>query len=288
VGTVSNRNLNISDWHQPPRVNAVAESRASNRWSSALGLIGTLLLHTLVLQTVLLGSRAHKVRPPEVQGPGATLIKSDSDPKDPLVLVQMPSADVHAKALVEDLASAGSGLKTTQLVTMISPDPLPHIDIPQDAIGDNNDAVASIDSGDPAARAALFGLYTGQIDARIERAWRRPRSPVNPDADTAPEPNRRSANNEAGQETFRCQVRIIQDHQGDVQEVLLLDCNGSVEWQQSLLRAIFSSSPLPAPPSATVFTHSLILTFEGHTYASTSVADDYAPVGNHTDIGSVR
>jgi hypothetical protein len=273
---IRSRKMDVGTWSYEG-TSAIAESRSSRRFwpPRVIALVGTLLLHALVLQSVLLGSRAHKLRPPEAQGPGATLMKSASDPAEALILIALPSTALAPKALIDDLASAGSAPKNL-LVTMISPDSLPHIDISQDALGDNNDGVGSVDSGDPAARAVLFGRYTGQIDARIKRAWRRPRSPVNPSTDPvrdsiAPGPNGGSQPDDS----FRCQVRIIQDAQGLVQEVQMLDCNGSVIWQQSLVAAIFSASPLPAPPSPTVFTHSLTMTFTGIEYTPGSVTDDY-------------
>jgi hypothetical protein len=240
--------------------------------------MGTLLVHALVFQSVLLGTRAHKVRPPDAQGPGATLIKSASEPAEALILVELPSVDMKTQALSEDLASEGSAPKNL-LVTMISPDALPHIDIPADKLDDNAETNASVDSGDPAGRALLFGRYSGQIQARIERAWRRPRSPINPVSEgdhashdgTAKSPGDSSL----ADDSFRCQVRILQDGHGAVQEVQLLSCNGTVTWQQSLVTAILSASPLPAPPDPTVFTHSLTMTFEGQTYVAGSSSDGY-------------
>jgi hypothetical protein len=256
---------------------AIAESRPARRFwpPRVIALIGTLLLHTLVLQSVLLGTRAHKVRPPEVQGPGATLIKSATVPAEALILIELPSTSLAPKALLDDLASAGSAPKNL-LVTMINPDPLPLIEIPQAALGDNNDAVASVDSGDPAGRVRLFGIYSGQIEARIARAWRRPRSPVNPGSDPLRDSNSRAATGASKPDVaFQCRVRILQDVHGFVQEVQMLDCNGSVIWQQSLVAAILTASPLPAPPSPTVFTHALTMTFEGQAYAAGSIADEY-------------
>lgn len=266
--------MEVSTWnHRPASAGFDARWRRF-RLSGVMGLVGSLLVHALALQAVILGSRAHKVHPPQVEGPGATLIKSDSEPADTLVLLDLPRADPASKPLVEDLASVGSAPKNL-MITLISPDPLPEINISPDALGDANDAAASIDSGDAAARAMLFGRYTGQIDARIERAWRRPRSPVNPDSE--PQYSNARNPNEASMADpiFRCQVRIIQDAHGSVQEVQLLDCNGSVAWQRSLVSAIQAASPLPAPPSPSVFTHTLTLTFEGHAYAPGSPAEDY-------------
>jgi hypothetical protein len=237
--------------------------------------VGTLVFHLLVLQSALLGTRAHKVRPPEVQGPGAILIKSANDPEEPLILIELPNTALSAKSLFDDLASAGSAPKSL-LVTMISPDPLPHIEIPQDALGDTSDSVASVDSGDPAGRVRLFGIYSGQIEARIKRAWRRPRSAVIPES-KALHGGEPAPSGSVPVVTFQCQVRIIQDAHGFVQEVQMLNCNGSVAWQQSLVAAILSASPLPAPPSPTVFTHSLTMSFEGQAYAAGSAIDEYEP-----------
>lgn len=238
--------MDLATWSRPA-TSGDSDTRPQQLRSPVVaGLVGTFLLHTLVLQSVLLGSQAHKVHPPKVQGPGATLIRSDAEPTENLVLIELPTAIAASKPLFEDLASAGSAPKNL-VVTVLSPDPLPHVDIPQDALGESNANVASIDSGDPAARAALFGRYTGQIDARIERAWRRPRSPVNPDFAALNDANSPHTNSGSlSDDTFRCQVRILQNERGSVQEVQLLNCNGTVAWQHSLVVAILGSSPLPA------------------------------------------
>lgn len=240
-----------------------------------LGLVGSLLVHIVVLQSILLGTRGPKVRPPDAQGPGATLIKSTTEPAEALILVELPSVDMRAQALSEDLASAGSAPKNL-LVALISPDPLPQVAIPPDKVDDNAETPAPVDSGDPAGRALLFGRYSGQIQARIERAWRRPRSPVSDGEHPAPNPATASLDGSStGDHSFRCQVRILQDGHGAVQEVQMLNCNGSVIWQQSLVTAILSASPLPAPPDPAVFTRSLTMTFEGQAYTPGSSTDGY-------------
>jgi hypothetical protein len=48
----------------------------------------------------------------------------------------------------------------------------------------------------------MLGRYIGQITARIQRAWIRPRTPI-------------------GSDLFACRVRIIQDRSGGVTEVEL-------------------------------------------------------------------
>lgn len=268
--------MEIAPWSHSPREAAAERVGHRRTWSpGVLGLMGTLLLHAIVLQSVVLGTRAHKVRPPDAQGPGATLIQSATGPAEALILVELPSVDMKAQALSEDLASAGSA-PTNPLVTMISPDPLPHIDIPADKLDDNANAPAALDSGDPAGRALLFGRYSGQIQAHIERAWRRPRSPVSEGSDSFHQTaTQSSVGISLADDSFRCQVRILQDRHGAVQEVQILSCNGTVTWRQSLVAAILAASPLPSPPDPAVFTGSLTLTFEGQTYVAGNSSDGY-------------
>jgi hypothetical protein len=258
----------------PPFVARVAYFKNIPRSMCATGLLCTLLLHGLVLRSM-------------IQGPGATLIKSATEPAEALILVELPSLDMKAQTLMEDLASEGSAPKNL-LVTMVSPNPLPHIDISADKLDDNAATNGPVDSGDPTRRALLFGRYSGQIQARIERAWRRPRAPVSEGApiSAAGSPERSST----ADDSFRCQVRILQDGHGAVQEVQLLSCNGGVTWQQSLVTAILSASPLPAPPDPAVFTQSLTMTFDGQAYAPEGSADGYeiSRVAVDAVIGSLR
>jgi hypothetical protein len=241
-----------------------------------MGLIGTLLVHFAVLQSVLLGTRAQKIRLPDAPGPSVIVIKSAIESDEALLLVELPSEDMKAKALSEDLASARSAPKTLE-VAVISPDVRPNVDIPPDRFDDNTDTDAPGDSGDPAEPALLFDRYSRQIRASIERAWRRPKSVVNQGALMSG--NSTQESQRGGSITnysFLCRVRILQDLHGMVQEVRMLDCNGSATWQKSLVGAILASSPLPTPPSTTTFRHSLTLTFEGMPYAQASSPDDYS------------
>jgi hypothetical protein len=76
-----------------------------------------------------------------------------------------------------------------------------------------NDAdLQRVESGtEMVASSALSGLYVGQIDARIERAWLRPRT-------------------EVGAGVFSCSARIEQDEAGHAQDVTLIRCNGRARW----------------------------------------------------------
>jgi hypothetical protein len=46
-----------------------------------------------------------------------------------------------------------------------------------------------------------------------------------------------------------------------VQEIEIAQCNGDIRWQTSLVHAIQSASPLPAPPDPKVFSHTLTFEF---------------------------
>jgi hypothetical protein len=273
----SNPKFAVKLWNEPP---TYSQRRTGTRRSSAIvGILGTLIVHSLVLQSVLfLGVHRHLVRKPDIQGGGAIQKRSEVTAEDPLILLNLPTVTMSKEPMDVDMASAGVAPQN-RVITVMSGDSLPFVDIPDISNDDKSDA--AIDSGDAAGQALLFGRYTGQIDARIERAWRRPRTPVA--GDTAPiarDPQgpRASA---ARDDVFKCQVRIIQDSHGTVQEVQLINCNGGAVWRQSLVSAIFSSSPLPAPPSPKVFTSALMLTFEGRAYLSGDSSDEYETPETH-------
>jgi hypothetical protein len=104
----------------------------------------------------------------------------------------------------------------------------------------------------------MYGRYMGQITARIDRAWLRPRTPI-------------------GASAFSCQVSVNQDAVGTVMEIALEQCNGDTRWQLSLVQAIQSASPLPAPPDPDVFSRKLHLAFTAEAYSSRSPPELYEP-----------
>ena len=106
---------------------------------------------------------------------------------------------------------------------------------------------------------AIRGWYLGQIHARVDRAWLRPRTAI-------------------GAPIFQCQVQIDQDGVGRVLEITLLACNGGSRWQLSLVHAIEAASPLPAPPDSGVSAHRLVLHFRALAYAPGQPADSYEPL----------
>ncbi len=97
--------------------------------------------------------------------------------------------------------------------------------------------------GDTPEGALMYSRHMGQITARIERAWIRPRSST-------------------GSGQFKCRVEIEQDGRGNVEKVTPQECNADSIWRLSLVHAIQAASPLPVPPDPAVYRKSMILEFE--------------------------
>lgn len=225
----------------------------------AAAIFASLLLHWLILQPLMLGSHAAKRPPREESGPGANVSSADDTNYMTLIMVSMPSAsELSATENVASSAVAESDL----FIQIASQDPAPLLEPEQFESESEVSEAAARTAGDPALQSLLFGRYAAQIDSRVQRAWRKPRSPVN---------EQRSS------DTFECHARISQDAVGNVTEIELMQCEGTTEWQMSLVRAIQRASPLPAPPSPTVFTNALTLTFEGRAYGPGSREDEYEP-----------
>jgi hypothetical protein len=258
--------MDIVDWLDSPRP-IVSRTRPPRQlWSpTVIGVLGTLLLHALIVPSALLGSRARRTHPPEIQEPGA-FIKSNADTAESLVLVTLPTISDSNQESTPDISSLPA-LSKLKPVAQINPDPPAFLNVEVLTLGEEQASQSTVNSADGSEQARLFGIYTGQIQARIERIWRRPRTPVN--ETTGPEVPAIS------DEAFQCRTQIVQDASGIVQEVLLLRCNGSLVWQRSLVIAIQQASPLPAPPSVNVFSHSISLDFLGLSYVPGSPDDDY-------------
>lgn len=191
---------------------------------------------------------------PLTQGPGSIAIVSDQDPVMTLILIdepRPPRAETPPPT-IDDLASRGF-TPDIRLIKLLSPT----ADLPSD---DSQTRAATTNSPssslDPVLRGVLFGRYVGQVNARIQRAWLRPRDAI-------------------GADRFSCRVLIQQDDKRHVIRTTLQACNGDVRWQLSLVRAIQRASPLPAPPDPRVFADALTLTFNAMPYELAANKDDY-------------
>jgi hypothetical protein len=236
--------------------------RCTSTWLSRLvGAVAALAIHALFLQSISLGSLAKKSAPDQT-GPGASTVLSSDGAWMSMVIVHLPG--VGEVQMAEKVSSRGEAF-TNPVIQIISPDATPSFEIPEPSMVDESGDAATT-AGDTAMQSMLFGRYTGQIDARIQRAWRKPRTPIDATRAATGEPT-----------IFRCQARIKQDEFGAVKEVELSGCNGPPDWQLSLVRAIQRSSPLPAPPNPSVFTNVLTMSFEGRQYAPGYRDDEYEP-----------
>ena len=148
------------------------------------------------------------------------------------------------------------------LINLIAPaTALPAEPFTHDVAQQDDSAKTADAEGNDAQRAQLMGMYMGQITARIDRAWSRPRTAIGT----------------PGTARFNCQVQITQGERGDVTEVTLRSCNGDTRWQLSLVAAIQSASPLPAPPDPSVFEGQLALSFDASAYQSGGSEQGFEP-----------
>jgi TonB C terminal len=194
------------------------------RWLTGGGAaLLSIAIHILLAQSVLTAEGVRMKRAPREEGLGANALAVDGEPVTTLILIEQPEAEPRE--------------------------------------GSSPEADSLEPTSDRQARAELFGRYLGQVRARIERAWWRPRAPI-------------------GSDLFDCDLLVIQDARGKVLEVTLQRCNGSIPWQMSLVRAVERASPLPAPPDPKVFTGSLRLSFTSHAYAPGADEQGFEPQQN--------
>lgn len=240
---------------QPPFLHSTYSRQARRSAITVLGALASLLLHLLLLAPVLLGAAAQKNRLP-TRDMGASATLSD-DPSMTLVFVEeSASGAVQTRQAdqVDSILSAPNALLAPVALPDVS---LARLVSPSDSQGDD-EGTGEVDTSDP-GRALLLGRYVGQIDARIQRAWIKPRTPI------------------AASGLFACRVRIVQDHGGLVQEIELVSCNGDASWQMSLVHAIQSASPLPAPPDPRVFSTHLTLEFMSQPFAPDADPEGFEP-----------
>jgi hypothetical protein len=259
----SPQKIDVVDWRDSPRP-TVVKARALRRALSptVFGILGTLLLHAMLIQSVSLVSQGPK---PKAETPDSAIVPSKSTRgADDLVLVSLPTIAGANQPTSERAISSLPDLSKLKIKAPISVDPPEYLNLEALALSEDQTSTPIAKGEDGAELARLFGIYTGQIQARVDRVWRRPRTPVDEDStDIA--------------ESFQCEAQIIQDVRGNVQEVLLPRCNGSPAWRNSLVLAIQHASPLPVPPSAKVFSTSISLSFVGLGYFAGALDDDYEP-----------
>lgn len=220
----------------------------------------SIAVHVLLIEGVLLAEGGRVKRAPHEEGLGANAIAADAEPIATMILIEEPGVGSPEQDPLELVASHGRVLQNLRL-TIVSPEPTLDLSLAEnDEADESKEATPADAAGDRQARAELFGRYLGQIQARVERAWWRPRTPI-------------------GDESFECDLQVTQNTRGEVLEVALQHCNGDIRWQVSLVRAIEQASPLPAPPDPKVFAESLRLSFTSRGYEPGADEQGFEPIG---------
>jgi hypothetical protein len=250
---------------RPPR----SGSRPQRLAASVVGIAGTLLLHTLLVVPLFLDLSLAPHQLPNQSGAGASALASTEEPLMTVVFINEATPVVKRLTPLEPKDLASRGKESPDLpVVVLSPDPTPAVESdPQSE--DAPDRSPAEAKGDQAEHALLYGRYLGQVQARIERAWMRPRS-------------------EIGAPQFSCRARISQDRRGDVVDVALDHCNGTPLWQQSLVSAIRTASPLPAPPDPSVYADRLWLNFQSEGFRPDGSSDGFEPQDRRTLVAAAQ
>lgn len=204
------------------------------------GVTAVALLHSLFFVAAMWGEGVVQRFPdrPEAIGAGANRGTSEGQPAERRMTVRLlTDIETHTNS-APDLAYLLEAAFLAPKLDITGPDALP---LPPLIIVENSEPAESTDA-ELIARTRMIGIYESQIRARIERAWTLP-------------------GESAEEAEFTCRVLIRQRDDGRVSEVELPydQCEGSPAMRQSLVNAIFSASPLPAPPHRGVFVDSFSL-----------------------------
>jgi hypothetical protein len=232
---------------------------------SAVGVVGALFVHALIFLPFVLDLSLPSPRLPNQSGAGASALVTSQEPVMTAVFINEPSQDEHL-APPPDLASRGAAPRDLPLV-VFSPDATPAVQVDNASEESEDSSVPPEAVGDQTQHALLFGRYLVQVQARIERAWMRPRG-------------------EIGAPRFSCRARIEQDRRGEVIGIKLDPCSGSERWQQSLVSAIRTASPLPAPPDPSVYADRLSLSFESEGFQPGGSTQGFEPETRVVNSGS--
>jgi hypothetical protein len=200
-------------------------------------------LHLLAASSLLVGQHSRKSQPPMSEGMAVAANADETSEVVSVLFIFNDNSVTPPEQRQESTYAIPEEIRTAvkETVSGMTNANLSMPEILGSDEGSSDSAAAAEATGDGAQAAMLFGRYMGQIKARIERAWQIPTAP--------------------SKESFDCKVQIRQSKLGEVQEVTLQRCDFAPEWQVSLVRAIQSASPLPAPPGEHVFTEIVTLTF---------------------------
>ena len=232
-------------------------TRSAPRWTRrSIGVGATVLVHFMLAMPMVLGVAAHRNRTPD--GPGSVAWASRGERSESMVLLDLSStATTDFDAATPQISATGINPEEFR-IELASNDPRPPAELKPEEFEAAD--VATEAAGDPTGTAALFGRYMGQVSARIERAWLRPRTAVS-----------------GGH--FDCQARITQDRAGNVLDIELQECGADERWRATLLAAIRRASPISSPPEPWLYSATLTLRFSANQYVDGISAEYlYEPV----------
>ena len=226
--------------------------------ASIAGASASLLLHLLLITPVLWGAASHRVRAQDEGGGSKSQVTTDDGA---IIAFFIDDADSAANPGSAPRVVPSFMPSTRNVLTPVAvPDiPVPRVVALSDKETEEQDSSSVEVSGavDP-GRALMFGRYIGQITARVDRAWLRPRTQL-------------------ASGRFECRARIVQEKDGSVREIELEQCSADPHWQLSLVRAIQSASPLPAPPNPSVFSRTLRVQFTSELFSPSADPTGFEP-----------
>jgi TonB C terminal len=207
------------------------------------------LLHLALLTSAILPSTREKVRPRQYEGMPTSRIQTTDE-------MTLQWVNLEDRVTADSSLASRSVLPAPRLIRIAVTAPLPEL-AANFAEAGPKEAHTTV-ANDSDSSSLIYERFLGQIDARIDRAWMRPRTPI-------------------GANMFLCHVRIQQDASGRVKEIELEQCNGTALWQRSLIEAIESASPLPAPADPAVFAPVIKMTFHAEASDEELTASEFAP-----------
>ncbi len=230
----------------------------SGTWGiSVLALIATTLLHAVLILPAFLTFSLTKSKVPSRLGAAASASTAHEEPVMTVILINDPAVGQLHPVEVKPLPSRGVAPLDLPVV-VLSPKPTVAGRASVNDDSPPSEAASDEAAGDQVQHALLFGRYLTQIQARIERAWLRPRSAI-------------------GASSFSCSLRILQDHTGNVLEIAFQQCNGTRRWRDSLASAIHTASPLPVPPDTGLSTDVLSLVFASDGFRPRESTEGFEP-----------
>jgi hypothetical protein len=98
--------MDVVDWQDsPPPVIPKAQTPRRFLPPALIGILGTLLLHALVIRSVSWGS-GPKIKPEENPELADALAKGKPDPAESLVLISLPTTAISNQAAAQNLVSS--------------------------------------------------------------------------------------------------------------------------------------------------------------------------------------